>query len=171
VMILPLALNLIAGPFFNIQVSMNKLKLPAIVAFSLGLIDLFLIIVFARLFGVIGIAIAGALTQTLYYAIFSPAYTAKLMNFDWRRYLIKFLPVLAASFVVALLSYSISLLISLSSLVHIFLVGLVISCVYLLVVYQFGLAKAEKESVKTYALKLLEGSGGFRWRPFGQRDR
>jgi O-antigen/teichoic acid export membrane protein len=170
-MIFHLAVNLIVGPFFNVQVSLNKLKLPAIVAFCLGLTNLFLTIVFARLFGVIGIAIAGALAQTLYYAIFSPAYTARLMNFAWWRYLIQFLPILVATFGVAALSYAITLLISLSSLAHIFIVGLFISVAYLLVVYRFGLAKAEKDAVKTYALRLFEGSGGFRWRPFRQRDR
>jgi len=170
-MIVHLAVNLIIGPFFNIQVSLNKLKMPALVAFSLGLANLFLTIVLARLFGVIGIAISGALTQTLYYAIFSPIYTAKLMNFVWWRYLIRLLPILAATFGVAVLAYAITLLIPLTSLVHIFAVGLVISGAYALVVYRLGLTKSERKAVKTYGLKLYAGSADFHWRLFRQKDR
>ena len=141
--------NLIVGPYFNIQISFNKLRIPAIVAFCLGTLNVFLMALFARWFGTMGIAIAGALTLTGYYSIFAPIYTARIMGYEWWRYIVRLFPIYAVMVGVAAVSYSITVFLPTTSLIQLILEGMVITLVYFLFVYQFVLASEEKEKVKS----------------------
>jgi len=154
-LIIHLASNLIVGPFFNVLVSFNRLKIPGIVSFCLGVVNLALMILFARRLGALGIAISGALTMTIYYSLFTPVYTAQILDYKWWHYLLRLLPVYAAVIGVAAVSYAITIFVPTKSLIQLFLEGGVVSVAYVLFVYQFGLANAEKEKVKSLLDRLF----------------
>jgi membrane protein EpsK len=82
-----LVINIGIMPLFNVQVAMNKLKVPAIVTFIMGGANLFFAIIFAKLWGVYGIAIAGALVLTARNVLFTSIYTAVILSIPWRSFL------------------------------------------------------------------------------------
>ncbi len=147
-MILPLSTNLIVGPFFNIYVSHNKLKAPALVALGLGLLNLLLAVSLAPRYGAMGIVAAGALTLTLNYSIFAPVYTAKLMDLPWWHYLQHLGAIMLATLGIAVVSYLLNKAIPLTSYLHLIVAGGLISLGYLVLVYFLGLTGAEKNLLK-----------------------
>ena len=118
---------------------------PALVKVSLGLLNFYLAINLSRKYGPIGIATAGALIITLENLFIWPIYTAKIMNFPWSRYMINLFPIILATLGVSIASYSIGLIIPPVSLINLFIIGVLVSCGYLVVSFLFGLTKVEKQ--------------------------
>ena len=145
VLVFHLSVNLITSPFYNIQLTLNKLMVPALVKVSLGLLNFYLAINLSRKYGPIGIATAGALIITLENLFIWPIYTAKIMNFPWSRYMINLFPIILATLGVSIASYSIGLIIPPVSLINLFIIGVLVSCGYLVVSFLFGLTKEEKQ--------------------------
>ncbi|MBI5352642.1 MAG: hypothetical protein HZB50_08415 [Chloroflexi bacterium] len=150
VMVFPLSTNLIVEPFFNINISLNKLKIPALVTFGLGLLNLLLAVFLAPRYGVIGIVAAGVLTLTLNYSIFIPIYTAMTMNLPWWRYVQRLGGVSLATLGVTVTSYLLSDVVSLTSYFRLIAAGGSISLIYLTSAYFLGLSNVEKELLKNF---------------------
>ncbi|MBF0522036.1 MAG: polysaccharide biosynthesis protein [Candidatus Omnitrophica bacterium] len=77
-----LTINLGIQPLFAIQRALNKVRTPALVVIFIGILNVILAVVFAKFlhWGVIGIAVAGALVLTIRHAIFVPFYAAYILK-------------------------------------------------------------------------------------------
>ena len=144
VMTFPLSTNLIDRSFFNIQVTLNKLKFPAVVTFGLSILNLLLAILLTPRFGVMGLVLAGVLTVTLNYSIFAPVYAAIIMQLPWWHYLKSLGRITLTTLGVAVFSYLLRSAIPLSTFPHLIVVGGLISVGYSVLVYFWGLSTSEK---------------------------
>lgn len=77
-----LFINVSIFPLFNLQTAINRVKLPGLITFSMGIIN----VAFAYFLGVtlgmgiLGVALGGAVVLTLKNAIFTPLYGAKILH-------------------------------------------------------------------------------------------
>lgn len=157
-MIIHLSVNLIESPFFYTQVSLKKVKFPALVALTLGVINCILTIILGREFGPLGIMVAVASTLTMNHFVILPVYTARIMNLAWWTYIVRMLAVALVTLGVSIVCHLIGVFIPVNSWVSLFVVGLCVSLVYLLIVFLFGLNKEEKDLVFSLIWKI--GSTG-----------
>lgn len=88
IMLCHLVINIGVMPLFNIQVAMNKVRLPAIVTLIMGVLNLVLAVAFVRYlnWGIYGVAVAGATVLTVKNALFTPVYAARLLNEPWHTF-------------------------------------------------------------------------------------
>jgi len=89
VMLFHLVINVGVVPLLNVQVSMNKVRKPAVVTLITGALNLALAIAFITFFdwGIYGVAIAGAIALTAKNAIWMPIYTAGIMHKPWHTFI------------------------------------------------------------------------------------
>jgi len=151
-LVIPLSVNLITSPFYNIQLTMNRIKLPAVVGVVLGASYYILAKRLALNFGPIGIAAAGAITLSLNNLIFSPIFTAVIMNLKWWYYLSRLLLMYIAPIFIAIVSFLVNKIFPARSLFDLLWMGSVISLLYFVIIYYWVLSKKEKGMItKTIA--------------------
>jgi len=82
IMLSHLIINVGVMPLLNIQAAMNKVRFPALITLSAGIINIIVSIVLVKSFdlGIYGVALGGAIVLTLKNAIFTPVYVAKLLG-------------------------------------------------------------------------------------------
>jgi O-antigen/teichoic acid export membrane protein len=146
-MIFHLAVNLVTAPYFNVQVSYNKLAIPALVNLVTGIFHFILALILSRRIGVLGIVLAGASLQSLKNWIIIPIYTARVMGLTWWRYILALLPGALATLTVALASYGLAFIFPIQTLAGLVVLGGLVSVAYILVVYRVGLSGQEKEAL------------------------
>jgi len=85
IMLCHLVINVGVRPLFNIQVTMNKVRVPALVILFMGVFNLVLAIAFVKYlhWGIYGVAIAGAIVLTAKNALFTPIYAAIILREPW----------------------------------------------------------------------------------------
>ncbi len=107
-MLFHLVVNVGALPLFNIQVAMNKVKLPAIVTLVMGILNLVLAILLVTYFklGVFGVAIAGAVVLTAKNALFTPIYAARIQRVPWYSFLGLFLQAIGLTMCFLIAAYA-----------------------------------------------------------------
>lgn len=107
VMLCHLVINVGVSPLFNIQLAMNKVRWPGLVTLVMGIINLFLAILFAKYlnWGIYGVAIAGAIILTIKNAFFTPIYGAVILHQPWYTFLKSYLS--SVLFLAALVSLGI----------------------------------------------------------------
>lgn len=95
-MLFHLTINVGVMPLFNIQVAMNKVRLPALVTLFMGVINLVLAISFVRYlnWGIYGVAIAGTIVLTAKNALFTPVYAAIILRAPWHTFVRPYLSAL-----------------------------------------------------------------------------
>ena len=88
IMLCHLVINVGAMPLFNIQVAMNKVRVPALVTLFMGILNLLLAISFVKYlnWGIYGVAIAGAIVLTAKNALFTPVYAARMLREPWHTF-------------------------------------------------------------------------------------
>lgn len=89
VLLIHLIVNLTILPLMGVQVALDKVKTPAIVSLFLGVLNVILMVCVSIYtnFGIIFIAIVGALVLTLKNGIFTVFYNSKILNANpWRIY-------------------------------------------------------------------------------------
>jgi membrane protein EpsK len=84
-MTIHLCINLAMYPLYSLPLATNRLKVPGLVTLGLGLVNLALALTFTVVckWGLYGIAAAGAITLTLRHLLFTPLYSAHLLNKPW----------------------------------------------------------------------------------------
>lgn len=146
-MIVHLSVNLITAPYFNIQVSLNKIAFPSLINLILGVANFFFALILSRQIGVIGIVLAGALLQTIKNLIVMPIYTAKIMHLVWWRYVLGLLPILLITLGIAAAAFGLAFIFPIRTFAGLIWLGTLVSGGYLWAVYQIGLSSHEKEMV------------------------
>lgn len=145
VMVFHLSYNLIVTPFISVQLSLGKVRLPALVNIASGLVYGLLAFFLAREYGPLGIVVTGALLMTLKNLLFVPIYTAHIMGFPWWRYVTRLLAVILWTLGVAASARLVMEFIPLTSLFNLLVNGIVVTLGYALAVFLFGLSKDERE--------------------------
>jgi membrane protein EpsK len=107
IMLIHLPINAGVSVLFQLQTVSNNVKIPAIVTFLMGLLNVLLSYLFGIElgYGVCGVAVATGIVLTMKNAIFTPFYSAKILKI---RFVKLFYP-LFLSIVMSLIVYSISL--------------------------------------------------------------
>jgi membrane protein EpsK len=155
VMAFHLCINLVTEPLGSIQVSMNKVKLPALATFITGIVAFFASVFAAQKFGPLGLATAGGIVLALRNVFFNPIYTAVIMEKSWWNYLVRLLPIVFVTLVVALVSYGLIQILEVENLLVLLAVGGLISVVYVVLAFFLGLNQKEKGMMLNSALRRL----------------
>jgi membrane protein EpsK len=89
IMLCHLVVNVGVSPLFNINHAVNKVRWPGLMTLIGGIVNLFLAILFARYFewGVLGVAVAGAVVLTLKNTFFLPIYSALILDQPWHTFI------------------------------------------------------------------------------------
>lgn len=130
--LLHLVINLSVLPLFAINVAYNKVKIPGLVTFFMGIGNLLLAITLPLItdWGYYGVAIAGAIMLTAKNSFFTPLYTAKIMGISKKTFVTSMIPGIILAFLVAGISGIFYQYIDLSNLLL-----LAISCIIIFIVY------------------------------------
>lgn len=109
-MLCHLAINVGVLPLFNIQVAMDKVRVPALVTLFMGVINLALSISFVRYlnWGIYGVAFAGAIVLTTKNALFTPVYAAMILREPWHTFVKPYLSALGLLIGLMTLGYALS---------------------------------------------------------------
>ncbi len=143
-MIVHLSINLSVSPLFSIQLSLNKVKTPALVTLALGVLNIAMLYFFSRIYGVMGLAVAGAIALSVKNIIFTPTYSAYILNKPWWFFYHDLIPNTVLTTIVALISWIFVQILPSDSLLLVLLAGICISIIYGAVGYVFFLNPVEK---------------------------
>lgn len=144
-----LAINTAVTPLLQINVPFNKVRLPGIITLLTGVGNVALALILAMFldWGVYGIAAAGLISLTLKNLIFTPIYSSTILEVTRATF---YPPVLLGAVLtafVALLSFIMSLLISMNSLADLILTSIAISMIYILFSWKILINESEKSVV------------------------
>ncbi len=147
VMALNILVNTITLPLFSIHISMNKVKIPAVVTCLTGIIYIVASILFTQRFGPLGLAVAGGVVLSLRNVFFITTYSAILLKKKWWHYLVNLISPLTISVIIGLVTFGFVRIFEVENFFDLFVIGGIISVVYIIYVYFFGLSSKEKESI------------------------
>lgn len=94
-----LAINVGVTPLFNVQVAIDRVRLPALVTLTGGVINIALAIMLAQQesWGIYGVAAAGAIVLTAKNAVFTPLYASYTLKLPWHTFVTPYLSALLCS--------------------------------------------------------------------------
>lgn len=147
-----LIINLPVTPLFAINVSYNKVRIPGILTFFMGIGNFLLAIIIPYLtgWGYYGVAVAGAIMLTLKNALFTPWYATKVLGISPTTFISSILPGIFSMFMIAGISSIISHYLQISGLLSLIIYGIILTVIYLSVIWIFGLKEAERQSVESF---------------------
>jgi membrane protein EpsK len=146
-----LVINLPVIPLFSINVSYNKVKIPAVVTLFMGIGNFLLAIIIPYLtgWGYYGVAAAGAITLTLKNAFFTPWYATKVLGISKTTFISSILPGVFSMLIIAIVSHLMGEHLHSSGIVSLIIYGFILTLVYLPVVWIVGLNQAERRATGT----------------------
>jgi membrane protein EpsK len=148
----PLSVNLAVMPLFSINVSYNRVRVPGIVTFFMGIGNFTLAIGIPLLTGLgyYGVAIAGAIVLTLKNTIFTPWYATKVLGVNVHTFTKSMLPGIAATVLISIVAASLGVLLPFAPFVTLAVVSTTVSIIFLLAVWTYCLNKFERELFISY---------------------
>jgi O-antigen/teichoic acid export membrane protein len=146
-----LVINLPVMPLFAINVAYNKVRIPGIVSFFMGIGNFLLAVMIPYLIGwnYYGVALAGAIMLTLKNAFFTPWYATKILKVERFTFVNSMLPGVFAMALTAGVSRLTVYYLHISGLSSLSLCGIILTMLYLLIVWRFGLKKLERQTAKS----------------------
>jgi O-antigen/teichoic acid export membrane protein len=150
--LLHLVINLSVLPLFSINVAYNKVKIPGLVTFFMGIGNLLLAITLPLItdWGYYGVAIAGAIMLTAKNSLFIPLYTAKIMGISKKTFVTSMIPGIILAFLVAGISWIINQYIDLSNLLFLAISCVTISSLYIVFSWTTCLNKQERKTIQSF---------------------
>lgn len=147
-----LVINLPVMPLFVINIAYNKVKIPGIVTFLMGVGNFLLAVLIPYLTGwnYYGVALAGAIMLTFKNAFFTPWYATKILRISETTFVNPMLLGVFAMIVTGVTSRLVANCIQISGLTSLALCGVILTTVYLLVVWEFGLKQLERQTVELF---------------------
>ena len=151
------AVNLAVLPLFSINVAYNRVRVPGLVTFFMGIGNFCLAIALPLLTGLgyYGIAAAGAIVLTLKNALFTPWYATRILGVGAHTFTSSMLPGIAATVLIGVLAGALGAVLPLSALVPLAIVGTAITLVYLVTVWEFGINGFERGLFASYLPSTL----------------
>ncbi|KKH29342.1 lipopolysaccharide biosynthesis protein [Methanosarcina mazei] len=147
-----LVINLPVMPLFAINVAYNKVRIPGIVTFLMGIGNFLLAIMIPYLTGwnYYGVALAGAIMLTLKNAFFTPWYATKVLKVSRNTFLNSMIPGLITMVLTGTTCILIANYIQVSDIISLFICGIILTAIYLLIVWEFGLKPLERQTVGSF---------------------
>ncbi|MHB8103040.1 MAG: lipopolysaccharide biosynthesis protein [Methanosarcina sp.] len=147
-----LAINMSVLPLFPINISYNKLRIPAIATIFSGIANLLLAVTLSSItgWGYYGVAVAGAIVLTARHFFFVPMYAAKVLGMSNNPFKNTMIQVFLSTLIVAGIASTTYYLSNISSaLAFIFICG-IISFVYLPIVWYVLMNQTERRIVESF---------------------
>lgn len=147
-----LAVNLAVLPLFSINVAYNRVRVPGIVTFVMGVGNFGLAIALPLLtgWGYYGVAAAGAIVLTLKNAFFTPWYATRVLGVGVHTFTRSMLPGIMATGLIGVATATLGAVLQLPALATLAIVGATIALVYLAGVWAFGLNGFERGLFESY---------------------
>ena len=151
-LLLPLVVNCAILPLFAVNIAYNKVKVPGIVTFFMGIGNIALAVGLPMLtgWGYYGVAAAIAIMLTLRHALFVPWYTSRVLGVRASIFIQSILPGIIAALILIAVSAVIGNYIPITSMFSLIIIGGGISIIYLVMVVKFALSPFEREMILAY---------------------
>jgi O-antigen/teichoic acid export membrane protein len=142
----PLVINLCVLPLFAINVAFNKVRIPGIMTFIMGIGNVILAFSLPLLLGLgyYGVAIAGAIVLTLKNTFFIPWYATKVMNIPAKTFTKSITAGVFATLFLAGSAFIVGKIFLISSLAGLVVAGSMLSLVYFIIVWFIGFNQDER---------------------------
>lgn len=147
-----LVINLPITPLFAINVAYNKVRIPGIVTFFMGIGNFLLAVMIPYLTGwnYYGVALAGAIMLTLKNAFFTPWYATKVLGVSRTTFLNSMIPGVVAMVLTGMVSGLVANYLQISDIISLLICGIILTAVYLSVVWEFGLKQLERQTFGSF---------------------
>lgn len=147
-----LVINLPVMPLFAINVAYNKVRIPGIVTFFMGIGNFLLAVMIPYLTGwnYYGVALAGAIMLTLKNAFFTPWYATKVLGISSATFVKYMIPGVFSMVLTAGASRLVADYFQISSLISLLICGIILTAIYLLAVWEFGLKQIERQTAGSF---------------------
>lgn len=141
-----LAVNLAVLPLFSINVAYNRVRLPGIVTFFMGIGNFALAIALSLFtgWGFYGVALAGAVVLTVKNALFTPWYATRILGVGVHTFTRSMMPGIAATALIGILTILMATVFPLCTLLSLGIAGASIALVYFAAVWKFALSGFER---------------------------
>ncbi|MDQ1253483.1 MAG: hypothetical protein QG646_2650, partial [Euryarchaeota archaeon] len=158
-MLFHLVINLPVMPLFSINVAHNKVRFPGIVTFVMGIGNFLLAVMIPYITGwnYYGVALAGAIMLTLKNAFFTPWYATKVLGISRTTFVNSMIPGLFAMIMTGVISRLVANYLQISGLVSVAVCGLVLTTVYICVLWEFCLKQSERMIVESFMPLKIRG--------------
>ena len=156
-----LVINLSVMPLFAINVAYNKVRIPGIITFLMGIGNLLLAIIIPGITGweYYGVAVAGAIMLTLKNTFFTPWYAAKVLGLSRKTFISSMLSNVLAMALAAGTCYMVTYLYQISGLLPLVTCGTILTLIYVSITWIFGLTPRERritEDLMPFKMKKLQ---------------
>jgi membrane protein EpsK len=147
-----LVVNLAVLPIFSINVAYNRVRVPGIITFFMGIGNFALAFALPLItgWGYYGVAAAGAIVLTLKNAIFTPWYATRILGVPVHTFTSAILPGIIATILIAVCAAIIPQFFPLAGLSLLIITGGVFTVIYLIITWQIGLDKFERDLFSSY---------------------
>ncbi|MDV4343090.1 oligosaccharide flippase family protein [Methanoculleus sp. YWC-01] len=147
-----LAVNLAVLPLFPINVAYNRVRVPGVVTFFMGIGNFGLAVALPLLTGLgyYGVAAAAAIVLTLKNAIFTPWYATRVLGVRAHTFTRSMLPGIVATALIGVAAATLGGILQLPALVTLVVAGAGIALVYLAAVWVLGLNGFERGLFESY---------------------
>lgn len=110
VLIAPLCITAAFQPLLSVQMTLNKIRWPAVVTLVSGLISILISICWVHWLPELGlgVALAGVIGLLGKHIFFTPIYTSRILNVPWKTFFLPILPGILGTLVIGLVSYTLS---------------------------------------------------------------
>ncbi|HHD80169.1 MAG TPA: lipopolysaccharide biosynthesis protein, partial [Campylobacterales bacterium] len=154
-MILPLTINLAILPLFNVQVALNRVKVPGLFSLFIGIGNLLLSILFIKSLdiGIYSIALASAIMLIIKNFIFTPLYASHILGIEKIFFYKYTVPGFLISFIIFMLLLWIQTMLKLDSWFELIVTSVIIGLLSLVFIWLFALNKEEKTWIKEIVKK------------------
>jgi len=152
-----LAINMSVLPLFTINVSYNKLLIPAIVTIFLGITNLLLAVTLSIItgWGYYGVAIAGAVVLTARHFFFVPMYATKVLGMSKNPFKNTMIQVFLSTLLVAGIASTIYYFLNISSASALIILCGIIILVYMIIIWFIFLNKQERRIIESFIPKYI----------------
>jgi O-antigen/teichoic acid export membrane protein len=147
-----LSINLAVLPLFGIQTALNKVRIPGIVTFIMGLLNLILAILFVSFtdLNIMGVALAGAIVLTTKNAIFTPLYSSYIQKVSWRTYILPIVFAIFSTALVGVASYFVTIFFVIETWYDIVFIGSLFLISIILLQYFFVLDTEDRALISSF---------------------
>lgn len=146
-----LAINMSVLPLFPINVSYNKLRIPAIVTIFSGIVNLLLAVTIPSItgWGYYGVAVAGAIVLTARHFFFVPMYATRVLGISKNPFKSSMIQVILSTVIVSGISSIIYHFSNNSSVVSLIICCGVISLIYLPIMWLGFMNQSERRTIES----------------------
>jgi membrane protein EpsK len=96
-MAIHLCINLSMYPLYAVPLAANRVRVPGLVTLGIGVGNLLLALLLARVWGLYGLAAAGAIMLTIRHLLFTPIYGARVLNRPYGTFFRQLVPIVLAT--------------------------------------------------------------------------